>query len=175
MRRLATIGLLVILALTGCGKRTSSEVSLTTSAPSLSDEPSIATPLSIQVFKNDIRAYDVTVDVSHTINLEARVLPLDAPQEVVWSVVNSELATVSATGAVTGVAPGETMINVHALNYPDVKTSLFLTVNKVAEQTGVGSGTSADDPLFKGYEGDGPLEVYFLETYKIYADSLYIK
>ncbi|HOM32246.1 MAG TPA: Ig-like domain-containing protein [Bacilli bacterium] len=175
MRRLATIGLLVILALTGCGKRTSSEVSLTTSAPSLSDEPSIATPLSIQVFKNDIRAYDVTVDVSHTINLEARVLPLDAPQEVVWSVVNSELATVSTTGAVTGVAPGETMINVHALNYPDVKTSLFLTVNKVAEQTGVGSGTSADDPLFKGYEGDGPLEVYFLETYKIYADSLYIK
>ena len=27
------------------------------------------------------------------------------------------------------------MVNVHALNYPDVKTSLFLTVNQVAEQT----------------------------------------
>ncbi|MGI6735430.1 MAG: Ig-like domain-containing protein [Bacilli bacterium] len=164
MKRLTTFGLLVLLALSGCTRRSSSEV---VSVP--------PTPLSVKILKDNTQVFDVTTYVNDTISLQAEVLPKDAAQDVVWSVADTALATISETGVITGVAAGQTMVNVHALNYPDVKTSLFLTVNQVAEQTGVGTGTSADDPFYKGYEGDGPLEVYFLETYKIYADSLLIK
>lgn len=44
------------------------------------------------------------------------------------------------------------------------------------EQTGVGSGTSADDPIFKGNEGkDEPLEIYFIEMTQVYEDSIFLK
>ncbi|MDI9504393.1 MAG: Ig-like domain-containing protein [Bacillota bacterium] len=164
MKKLGRFALLILIALSGCTKRPSSE-----------EETPPPTPLSVAIYRDETRAYDVTVDVDNTLNLEAKVLPEDAAQDVVWSIENTTLATISETGLLTGISPGETMVNVHALNYPDVKSSLFLTVKPIAEQTGVGSGTSPEDPLFKGYEGDGPLEVYFLETYKIYADSLLIK
>lgn len=174
MRRQSLIALLLSLVLSGCTKPSSSEAPTLSSEPSIS-QPIVVTPLSIDVTKDSEKIYEIIVHIDENITLNANVLPLNASQSVQWTINDEEIATISDTGILTGKALGETILTVSATDHPHIQTSIFVTVKAPVVQTGVGSGTSIDDPIFKGNEGEEPLEIYFLETFHIYADSLLLK
>ncbi len=92
-----------------------------------------------------------------------------------WSSIDENIATISGDGKLLGISAGETRISVASKVKEDVSTEIFVNVKRKVEQTGVGRGTSIDDPIYQGHEGDEPLEIYFLETYHFYADSILLK
>lgn len=72
----------------------------------------------------------VKLEAGETLQLSAIVYPQTAPQEVTWSSDDDEIATVSETGLVTGVASGRVTIRAAAKNKPTVTGSIYLTVTQ---------------------------------------------
>ena len=172
MKKKLLVSVLLLFLIGGCHKHPSSSIS---NDPNSSSEPVSYTPLSVMIKKDNTDIYNLTVNVDEEVSLNAIVLPESASQDVAWHISDESIATVSETGLVKGVASGETILTVASKEKDSVSSQLFITVKQKALQTGVGSGRSIDDPIFQGYEGDEPLEIYFLETHHLYADSMLLK
>lgn len=133
-------------------------------------------PTSITIKCDSEEVAELDILVGSEKQLSATVLPSDAPQLVTWTSSNSSIVSVDEDGKIKGIDDGTAIISAVSQNYSNIEKKLFVNVTSLAEQKGVGSGKSKDDPIFIGNEGKSePLEIYFLETYHIYADSLYIK
>lgn len=79
------------------------------------------TPQPIDVASVDVSPATATIAVSGTEQLTATVLPSGAVQTVTWSSSAPSIATVSATGLVTGVAAGTATITARS-TYDNAKT-----------------------------------------------------
>ncbi len=171
MKSRLTLSLLFLFLLGGCQKHpSSSEVSNPITSPSTE-----VTPLSINITKEGTTIYDLNLDVGEEVLLSAEVLPVNALQSVTWTVSDNNVATILDNGLLKGEGVGEAIVTVTSKVKASVSSQLFINVSEKVEQTGVGRGTSIDDPIFQGFEGDAPLEIYFLETYHIYADAILLK
>ncbi|MHC5407338.1 phage tail tube protein [Listeria seeligeri] len=69
-----------------------------------------------------------TIEVGETATIVATVLPAEADQAVTFTSGNEAIATVTANGVVTGVAVGGTPITVTAKNYPNINTTVGISV-----------------------------------------------
>ena len=79
-------------------------------------------------------------------------------------------------GYIKGLSTGDAVLTVTCVEYPNVSKLAFVNVTRKVGQTGTGSGRIAEDPIFIGNEGiDEPVEIYFIEVQKQYADAVYIK
>lgn len=72
-----------------------------------------------------------TIQVKETLQLKATVTPSNADQEVEWSSSNSQVATVSENGLVTGVKAGTTVITATSKDNPSVKATCTVTVENI--------------------------------------------
>ncbi len=167
MRKRYIFFLFGLLVISGCNKKPNP------STPPVSS--SEVTPLSVQISDGTKEIYELTMEMGTTQSLKANVLPKTAPQDVKWSVDDESIVSIDQKGTVTPLKSGETLISASALTKASVTSSIFVNVKPKVEQLGVGKGTSIDDPLYLGFEGDDPLEIYFIETYHIYADSILMK
>ncbi len=76
-----------------------------------------------------ITAQDVTVLQTKTAQIEYTVLPENATiTDVTFTSADESIATVSATGVVTGVAIGETTITIASVSNPEVTATINVTV-----------------------------------------------
>ncbi len=146
--------MLVSIGFTSCGTSTSG-----------------SEPTGFSILLNNEVKDEFTVTVGDTFNLSANVsLP------ITYSVDDSSIVSIDNNGVGTALKRGTAIVSAYCTNYEDIKSSIFINVKAKAEQLGVGSGFSADDPIFIGNEGeDEPLEIYFIEMRQMYADSIYIK
>ncbi len=92
---------------------------------------------------------------SNTVELTATVGETGAPQDVVWTSTNADVATV-VNGVVTGVTPGTTVVRATAYGYDDVYAEAIVTVTYPE--------TSVPEPE---YVNDGAKRSYY-----IYEDNL---
>lgn len=139
-------------------------------------ESSVANnPTSIDIYSDGEAITQIAIEVGESLSLTAVTDVEDEEFSFTWSSSDATIASVSSTGLLTGVGQGTTIVSVSVASLPYVTASLFVTVSPVVEQTGVGSGHTADDPIFIGFEGDDPIEVYFIEMQHIYSDSIFIK
>lgn len=61
----------------------------------------------------DLIQSEVTLDISESETLTARVMPENATDKtVLWSIDDSDIASISSTGLVTGLSIGETVATV---------------------------------------------------------------
>ncbi len=173
-KRNVLFSLVFVLGLSGCTPQPSASEAPTST---LSEPTSlVATPLSVTINHEDEAITNFAVLTGDTYALSATILPSNADQSVVWSSSDEDIATISSVGLVTAVSRGDAVITATSTVNEYATQSIFLHVIDPIIQTGVGSGTSIDDPIFKGNEGyDAPLEVYFIETHHLYADSLLLK
>lgn len=87
------------------------------------------TEKTIEVTDIELADYEEELQVDKTMNLSATVLPSDAADTTVkFSSDNTQIATVSSTGEVKGISPGQVTITMQAGNFTK---SIVLTV-KVA-------------------------------------------
>lgn len=86
-------------------------------------------PEEIAVKNGDDIITELELDATtNEVTLTAVVGPAGAPQAVVWASDDENVATVSAEGVVTGVAPGTASITVTASGYDDVYATVEVTV-----------------------------------------------
>lgn len=153
---IGVINLLLVVFLVGCEAETTK-------------------PTLIEIYKEGVLIEELDVFVNDTIALTTKIND-DLKYDLVWESSNPSVATVDKFGNVSALSDGTVIISVHVKDYSYINDSIYLDVNYVVEQLGVGSGLSKDDPIFLGNEGsDEPIEVYFLEMQHIYADSIFIK
>lgn len=158
-----------LLALGACTTTPSS--SNTNDDISTSSSTIDASGLSIQLDGQDVN--EASVYVGENITLKAVVNPSTASQKVTWTTSSDAIAIVN-DGVVTGVSDGTAIIKATTEN--NISKNVFVEVSTKPGQTGVGSGLSPDDPIYIGNEGeDEPLEIYFIETMRIYSDAIFIK
>lgn len=132
-------------------------------------------PTSIEIYKDDVLVEELDVFVNDEFNLTTKVND-NLNVELVWESSNPEVVSVSNLGKVVAHDSGDVIISVSVKDYPFVTDSIIVSASRIVEQLGVGSGTSKNDPIFLGNEGEEePLEIYFLEMQHIYADSIFIK
>lgn len=128
-------------------------------------------PNRIEVLVNGNSGDEFNITVGDTFSLS-----VDSSLPINYSVDDSSIVSLNENGVGTALKLGTAIISASYKKYSSIKTSLFINVKAKVEQIGVGSGFSADDPIFIGNEGeDEPLEVYFIEMRQMYADSIYIK
>lgn len=90
------------------------------------------TPESISITTND----NVTsLKAGATLQLNAKVLPEGASQEVQWSSSDIAKATVSASGVVKGILEGEVTITATSKKLDTVKQEIKLTIEKADDVT----------------------------------------
>ena len=77
--------------------------------------------------ENNVR----TIEVGQTIQLTAKVYNSAASQDVIWSSSNTEVASVSETGLVTGVSVGNVYIIVTSNVDTNISQSFALIVEKL--------------------------------------------
>jgi uncharacterized protein YjdB len=91
----------------------------------LNDDPAVL-PTSVSV---STTVSPVEVVANLTLNLTATVLPTNADDKsVTWSSADTEIATVSSTGVVTGVAPGTVAITATSVAAPLISGSISVVV-----------------------------------------------
>ena len=128
-------------------------------------------PEGIQILVNGESKDEVNVTLGDTFNLS-----VNTKLEVTYTVDDSSIVSIDENGKGSALKLGTAIVSASLKNYSYLKSSLFVNVKSKVEQLGVGSGFSADDPIFIGNEGeDEPLEIYFIEMRQMYADSIYIK
>lgn len=85
-----------------------------------------------------------TVGVGSTLQMSGDALPADATNKaVVWSVDAPAVATISATGLLTGVSEGTVVVTARTSSVPTVTTTKTITVTAAAPPVGVPSVGSA--------------------------------
>ena len=120
-----------------------------------------------------IDSLDVKVDDEIDLNvlINDNLLP-----KLNWTSADDSVVTIDSNGKIKVVGKGQTVISVCVEDYPYISDSIYIKTAADVEQLGVGSGFSADDPIFIGNEGeDEPLEINFIEMQQIYGDSILIK
>ena len=83
-------------------------------------------PTSVIIDSNKI--YKITV--GETLQLQAKVIPDTAPQDIVWSSNDNDLATVSDEGLVLAKSEGSVTIRATAEGKTDIFGSFFLVIEK---------------------------------------------
>lgn len=124
-----------------------------------------AEPESVTVSGSD------SVFVGSTATYSAAVTPADAPQDVVWSVDNAELAEISAEGVLTAKAVGTVTVTATVAGNDAIKGTLSVTINDAptgmttatlnctslpegaAHDTGVGTIQIDENITFTGAKG----------------------
>lgn len=99
----------------------------------------------------DITSEYETITKGKTVQLNATVLPKEASQNVVWSSLKEDVATVDPNGKVTGVAPGKAVIKATPLGYDFFD---LCTIEVVSEDADV----TLDDYWSINYHFSGRLE-----------------
>lgn len=136
-----------------------------------SNGPSVS---KIEIMKDSIEIDEAEVIVGDVINLTAQT-DSAVKLDLVWESSNKDVVSV-INGKLEALDKGNVIITVYVKDFPYVSDSIYVSSSSKVEQLGVGSGLSANDPIFLGNEGDDePLEIYFIEMQHIYADSIYIK
>ena len=166
---------LLILPLVLC-----STVACTTPVTSNTPSSSKTSESDYANLKIEIQKDGVSVSEFNIIHGESYPLTIknskDLNLDIVWSSADSNIASIDENGTITAVNTGITVITAKVKDAPYISVSAYVTVKDKVEQLGVGSGSSALDPIFIGNEGKSePIEVYFIEMQHIYADSIYIK
>ena len=100
---------------TGTGESNATSLSFSGDDASLNDntpryDGCYVRPILVPTDSLTVSAHSSNIDVGGYIHLRAVVYPLNAVQNVAWTSSNTNVATVSADGVVTGVAPGTATI-----------------------------------------------------------------
>ena len=89
----------------------------------------VAVSYAVQVTGISISRSSLSLTPGSSANLSATVSPADAQNKsVVWSSSNANVATVSSSGKVTGVANGTTIITVKSADKPSISRTCTVTV-----------------------------------------------
>ena len=170
--RIAKWSLLCLLpaALCSC-----TATSATTGPSATTNNSAEEAPSSVDILANGISVGEIDILKDEAVSLTTALVPSGLDIDFQWTSSNSAIASVTEAGVVQGVDEGTAIITVTAIDYPYVTDSIFVNVSLPIEQVGIGSGLTADDPIFKGNAGDENIEVYFLEMQHIYSDSIFIK
>lgn len=116
---------------------------------------------------------EASVYIGESITLNAEVTPSNASKNVTWTSSDESIASVK-DGVVSGVKDGTAIIKATTEN--NISKNLFVKVSMRPGQVGVGSGLTPEDPIYIGNEGEEePLEIYFIETMRIYSDAIFLK
>ena len=91
-------------------------------------------PAAVQITGDD------GVVVGNSVPLAAAITPSAADQSVTWSSSDAAIATVSAEGIVTGVAPGQAVIKATSVAAPSLSVTTTVTVSAPPAQQVVVSG-----------------------------------
>lgn len=142
----------------------------------------VVTAKNIEIILNNQSTNVLTANVGETFHLSYKITPVEAKADVVWSIDNTNIATIDQEGKLVTTASGEAIVTVKVKEKPSILANLYLTVEGEAlpqEEIGlkkVGTGFTKDDPIFGGNEDkNAPLEIYFIEMRQMYSDSIYIK
>ena len=147
-------------------------VACSTPTPDTGDTNNIKT---IEIQKDNINVEEIDCFIGDKFTLKANIND-SLSAELVWESSNPSAVSVDNNGNVEALKKGTVIITVSVKSLPFITDSVYVNATPKAEQTGVGSGLSKDDPIFLGNEGeDEPIEVYFIEMQHIYADSIFIK
>ena len=93
----------------------------------------VAVSYAVQVTGISISRSSLSLTPGSSANLSATVSPADAQNKsVVWSSSNANVATVSSSGKVTGVANGTTIITVKSADKPSISRTCTVTVTTPA-------------------------------------------
>lgn len=93
----------------------------------------VAVSYAVQVTGISISRSSLSLAPGSSANLSATVSPADAQNKsVVWSSSNANVATVSSSGKVTGVANGTTIITVKSADKPSISRTCTVTVTTPA-------------------------------------------
>lgn len=144
--------------------------------PNQSSSPVITNQLkSIEILKDTVAIEELEVIVEDTFTLNYSTNN-ESTIAITWESSNPEVLTIDKNGNVTITGKGSAIITATATDYPYIQDSIFVNATSKLGQTGVGSGLTANDPIFLGNEGDEePIEIYFNEMQQIYGDSIFIK
>lgn len=134
------------------------------------------TPKSIDIFLEGKIAKKLDAVVGDTYQLTAQVNPYQAEQVVTWTSNDSDVASISPAGELSIEGVGEAIITAKSTFNNNIKCNFYVFADAPVGQTGVGDGTTKENPIFIGNEDhDAPLEIYFIEVRQMYADAIYIK
>lgn len=86
----------------------------------------VINPESVTISSTDNKT---TCKAGETLELSASVLPKEASQSVVWTSSDEKIAKVTR-GVVRGIKEGTVTITVSPRNYPDIKDTIELTIEK---------------------------------------------
>lgn len=130
---------------------------------------------TLEIMKNDVVVNELDVRVGDEFKLETKS-NLGLFESITWESSNPDVVSIDSKGNVVVHKNGKAVVTAKVNGQSYITDSIFVDSTQVVEQLGVGTGLSADDPIFIGNEGiDEPLEIYFIEMQHIYADSLFIK
>ena len=104
------------------------------------------TPEIPDILVESITASDITMFVGDAVTITPTVLPAEASQVVTYESANTDIATVTDAGVVTGVAAGSTTITIAATDGSGVTGTCNVTVNGI-DVTGI---TAEDVTMITG-------------------------
>ena len=130
----------------------------------------------IKINKNNIKEVEeLDVRIGDTFQLGTKANN-DLSANVIWESSNPEVVSIDENGNVVVLQKGPAVVTATVQGKPYITDSIFVDSAAPVEQLGVGSGLTANDPIFLGNEGDEePIEIYFNEMQQIYGDSIFIK
>ncbi len=147
-----------------------------------SNEENVVTAKNIEILIDNQATNVLKAEIGKSYQLSYKITPNDLKTDVIWSIDDTNIATIDQNGTLLTSASGEAVVSVKVKDKESVYANLYLTVedeNQIEESVGlkkVGTGFTKDDPIFGGNEGkDAPLEIYFIEVRQMYADAIYIK
>ena len=106
-----------------------------------------------------------SIEVGETLQLEAKVHPEGAIQTVTWSSDNTNFATISDTGLVTAVAPGNVMLTATSTENTSITNSFALTVKASTDDGEWGEREFTTHEQFLESEKEQPIKVKGKVTY----------
>ena len=131
--------------------------------------------VSLEIVKNNVVVNELDVAMGDEFKLDTKSNK-GLYESVIWESSNPEVLSIDNKGNVIVHKAGQVVVTAKVSGQTYITDSIFIDSSNQVEQLGVGTGLSADDPIFIGNEGKNePLEIYFIEMQHIYADSLFIK
>ena len=131
--------------------------------------------VSLEIVKNNVVVNELDVAMGDEFKLDTKS-DKGLYESVIWESSNPEVLSIDNKGNVVVHKAGQVVVTAKVSGQTYITDSIFVDSSNQVEQLGVGTGLSADDPIFIGNEGKNePLEIYFIEMQHIYADSLFIK
>jgi len=98
-----------------------------------------------------VNGVETSIVVAQTLQLAATILPEEASQEVTWSMVSGDgYASVSASGMVTGLAPGIATVRATSVPYGALYGEIQVTVYSVTQSVEVTTVTGEPAQTYPG-------------------------